>query len=93
MAVIDTFQRATGIVEKELDNGASMVQLKKAATVNEALSLMVKAKRQSFADSKSWRLLSNVHLAGALPLREFTKEPFAEGFLAFYMGLVDVMLQ
>lgn len=52
METIDTLQRAIGIIEKEMNGGASMMQLKKAATVTEALSLMVEAESLSSADGK-----------------------------------------
>lgn len=49
---IDTLERAVGIIEKELKGGASMVQLKKATSVVEALEVMVKASGVSSADGQ-----------------------------------------
>jgi len=49
---IDTLERAVGIIEKELKGGASMVQLKKATSVVEALEVMVKASGVTNADGQ-----------------------------------------
>jgi len=47
---IDTLERAIGIIEKEMKGGASMMQLKKAGTVVQALQAMVQAQGLSNAD-------------------------------------------
>jgi len=47
---IDTLERAIGIIEKEMKGGASMMQMKKAGTVVEALQAMVQAQGLSSAD-------------------------------------------
>ena len=49
--VIDMLQRAVAILERELGGGASMMQLKNANTVTDALSIMVKAAFISSADA------------------------------------------
>jgi len=49
--VIDMLQRAIAILEKEMAGGASMMQLKSAATLEQALSIMVKASAISTADA------------------------------------------
>jgi len=49
---IDIVERAVGIIEKEMNGGASMMQLKKAGNVVEALSAMVKAQGLTAADGK-----------------------------------------
>jgi len=43
LEVIDTLERAIQIVQKEMSGGASMMQLKSAASVTQALSIMVEA--------------------------------------------------
>jgi len=62
MDVIDTLQRAIGILEKEMakTGSASMMQLKSASSVAQALSVMVEATSLSSADaSKLTALLQN----------------------------------
>jgi len=49
---IDIVERAVGIIEKEMNGGAAMVQLKKATSVVDALKAMVDAQSLSSADSK-----------------------------------------
>merc|ERR1719287_465830 len=52
MDVIDTLQRAIGILEKEMSkSGASMMQLKSAQSVAQALAVMVQATSLSSADA------------------------------------------
>lgn len=58
--VIGTLERAIGVIEKEMSGGASMMQLKSAGTVVQALSLMVEATSINTADaSKITALLQN----------------------------------
>jgi hypothetical protein len=58
--VIDTLVRAVGIIEKEMKGGASMMQLKSAGSVAQALSVMVEATSLSSADAtKLTALLQN----------------------------------
>jgi len=62
MDVIDTLQRAIGILEKEMakSGAASMMQLKSASSVAQALAVMVEATSLSSADaSKLTALLQN----------------------------------
>jgi len=49
-SVIDMLQRAISILEKELAGGASMMQLKSASNLEQALEVMVKASAISMAD-------------------------------------------
>jgi len=48
---VDILERAIGIIEKEMNGGASMMQLKKAGTVTEVLGMMVQAQSLSGADA------------------------------------------
>merc|ERR1719199_501838 len=58
--VIGTLERAISIIEKEMGGGASMMQLKSASNVAQALSVMVEASSLSSADaSKLTALLQN----------------------------------
>jgi hypothetical protein len=47
---IDMLERAIGIIEKEMNGGASMLEINKAASVTEALSMMVQAESLNQAD-------------------------------------------
>jgi len=49
---IDTLERAIGIMEKEMNGGASMMQLKKADNVVQALSAMISAEAISSTDGE-----------------------------------------
>jgi len=49
---IDTLERAIGIIEKEMNGGAALAQIQKAASVTEALSVIVQAQAISAADGK-----------------------------------------
>lgn len=49
---IDTLERATGIIEKELNGGAAMMQLKNSGNVVQALAAMVSAEAISSSDGK-----------------------------------------
>merc|ERR1719353_2091604 len=67
MDVIDTLQRAIGILEKEMakSGAASMMQLKSASSVAQALAVMVEATSLSSADaSKLTALLQNSEESG-----------------------------
>jgi hypothetical protein len=58
--VIGTLERAVSVIEKEMNGGASMMQLKSAASVAQALSVMVEATSLSSADAtKLTALLQN----------------------------------
>jgi len=49
---IETIERAVGIIEREMNGGASMVQLKGATSMLQALSVMVQASSLSTADAQ-----------------------------------------
>jgi len=49
---VDILERAIGIIEKEMNGGASMMQLKKAGTITEVLGWMVQAQSLSGADAR-----------------------------------------
>jgi len=49
---IEILQRAIGIIEKEMNGGASMMQLQKASTLTQVLAVMVDAQSLSSADGK-----------------------------------------
>eukprot|EP00747_Dinoflagellata_sp_TGD_P151194 gnl/TRDRNA2_/TRDRNA2_177188_c12_seq19.p1 gnl/TRDRNA2_/TRDRNA2_177188_c12~~gnl/TRDRNA2_/TRDRNA2_177188_c12_seq19.p1 ORF type:complete len:681 (+),score=261.54 gnl/TRDRNA2_/TRDRNA2_177188_c12_seq19:69-2111(+) len=58
--VTNTLQRAIGILDKELNGGASMLQLQHATSIADALKVMVKASALSAADaSKLTALVQN----------------------------------
>jgi len=58
--VIGTLERAISVIEKEMSSGASMMQLKSASNVAQALTVMVEATSLSSADaSKLTALLQN----------------------------------
>jgi len=58
--VIGTLERAISVIEKEMGSGASMMQLKSASSVAQALTIMVQASSLSTADgSKLTALLQN----------------------------------
>jgi uncharacterized protein YlxW (UPF0749 family) len=60
LEVISTLERAIGIIEKEMNGGASMIQLQRAGSVVQALSVMVQATSLSSADAeKLTSLLQN----------------------------------
>jgi chromosome segregation ATPase len=48
---VDILERAIGIIEKEMNGGAAMVQLKQASTVTQVLGMMVQAESLSSADA------------------------------------------
>jgi len=49
---LDTLERAIGIIEKEMNGGAALAQIQKAATVVDVLAVMVQAQSISSADGK-----------------------------------------
>merc|ERR1719352_463124 len=49
---VDILERAIGIIEKEMNGGASMMQLKKAGTVTQVLGMMVQAQSLSGSDAR-----------------------------------------
>ena len=48
---VDILKRAIGIIKKEMDGGASMMQLKKASTATQVLGMMVHAQSLSGSDA------------------------------------------
>ena len=48
---VDILERAIGIIEKEMNGGASMMQLKKARTITEVLGWMVQAQSLTGSDA------------------------------------------
>jgi chromosome segregation ATPase len=65
--VINTLQRAIGILEKEMAGGASMMQLKKADSVVQALAVMVEATSLSTADAQKLTALLQTSDEDAAP--------------------------
>ena len=64
--VIDTLGRAIAIIEKEMKGGSSMMQLQRASSVLEALSVMVQASSINSADAtKLTALVQNSPNSGA----------------------------
>ena len=64
--VIDTMGRAIAIIEKEMKGGSSMMQLQRASTVLETLSVMVQASSINSADAtKLTALVHNSKNSGA----------------------------
>jgi chromosome segregation ATPase len=56
----DTLERAIGIIEKEMNGGASFAQIQKASTVVQVLAVMVQAQSISVADGKKLASLAQV---------------------------------
>ena len=54
---VDIFERAIGITEKEMNGGASMMQLMNARTITEVLGLMIQAQSHSDPDAHKLTLL------------------------------------
>ena len=64
--MIDTLGRAIAIIEKELKGGSSMMQLQRASSVLEALSVMMQASSMNSADAtKLTALVQNTQNSGA----------------------------
>lgn len=59
---IDTLERATGIIEKELNGGAAMMQLKNSGNVVQALAAMVSAEAISSSDGKKTHCTASIRL-------------------------------
>jgi len=90
MNVIDTLGRAIGILEREMkkSGGASMMQIKSAASVAQALSVMVEASMLSSADSD--RLTSLVQ-SGQESDDEEAGAPAAAVYEGHSGGILDVL--
>merc|ERR1719199_899693 len=86
--VIGTLERAISIIEKEMGGGASMMQLKSAQSVAQALSVMVEATSLSSADaSKLTALLQSSEEDGS----EELGAPAAANFKSSSGGVVGTL--
>jgi chromosome segregation ATPase len=86
--VIDMLQRAIAILEKEMAGGASMMQLKSASNLEQALDVMVKASAISSADSQ--RLMAMVQTSNDDSDSE-TGAPAPEVYENKSGGIVDTL--
>lgn len=86
--VIDMLQRAIAILEKEMAGGASMMQLKSASNLEQALDVMVKASAISSADSQ--RLVAMVQTSSDDSDAE-TGAPAAAAYENQSGGIVDTL--
>jgi len=86
--VIDMLQRAIAILEKEMAGGASMMQLKSASNLEQALDVMVKSSAISSADSQ--RLMAMVQTNSDDADSE-TGAPAAAAYENQSGGIVDTM--
>jgi chromosome segregation ATPase len=86
--VIDMLQRAVAILEKEMAGGASMMQLKSAGNLEQALNVMVQASAISSADSA--RLTALVQTQ-ADESDSDTGAPDAEVYESKSGGIVDTL--
>merc|ERR1719486_1045423 len=86
--VIDMLQRAIAILEKEMAGGASMMQLKSASNLEQALDVMVKSSAISSADSQ--RLMAMVQTSSDDADSE-TGAPAAAAYENQSGGIVDTM--
>jgi hypothetical protein len=86
--VIDMLQRAIAIIEKEMAGGASMMQLKSASNLEQALDVMVKASAISSADSQ--RLVAMVQTSNDDADSE-TAAPAAAAYENQSGGIVDTL--
>mmetsp|Transcript_34798 Transcript_34798/g.63229 ORF Transcript_34798/g.63229 Transcript_34798/m.63229 type:complete len:686 (+) Transcript_34798:56-2113(+) len=64
LAVIDALNRAISILSKELSSGASLLQLKDAGSLSQALTVMVQAAMLSTADASRLTALAQVSQQG-----------------------------
>merc|ERR1719506_2470278 len=86
MEVIDMLQRAVAILEKEMGGGASMMQLKTASNLEQALEAMVRASAISTADAS--KLSSFVQTQDS---DEETGAPAGEVYESKSGGIVDTL--
>merc|ERR1719506_3078519 len=86
MEVIDMLQRAVAILEKEMGGGASMMQIKTASTLEQALAAMVQASEISTADAS--KLSSFVQTQES---DEETGAPAGEVYESKSGGIVDTL--
>jgi len=61
LETVDTLERAIGIIEKEMNGGASMIEINKASTVTEVLATMVEAQSISTGDAKKLASLAQTN--------------------------------
>jgi len=86
--VIDMLQRAISILEKEMAGGASMMQLKTASNLEQALSVMVKASAISSADANKLAALVQTQSDDS---DSETGAPDAEVYESKSGGIVDTL--
>jgi len=86
--VIDMLQRAIAILEKEMAGGASMMQLKSAGNLEQALNVMVQASAISSADSAKLTALVQTQ---ADESDSDTGAPDAEVYESKSGGIVDTL--
>jgi len=90
--IVDTIGRAVGILEKEMNGGASMMQIKNANNVVEALSIMVKASAMNANDaSKITALVQSSEKADSEDSDEETGAPAAATYENQSGGIVEVL--
>lgn len=86
--VIDMLERAIAILEKEMAGGASMMQLKSASNLEQALEVMVKASAISQADSTRLAALVQTQTEDS---DSETGAPAAEVYESKSGGIVDTL--
>jgi len=86
--VIDMLQRAVSILEKEMAGGASMMQIKSANNLEQALSIMVKASAISSADANKLAALVQTQSDDS---DSDTGAPDAEVYESKSGGIVDTL--
>jgi len=86
--VIDMLERAIAILEKEMAGGASMMQLKSAGNLEQALEVMVKASAISQADSTRLAALVQTQTEDS---DSETGAPAAEVYESKSGGIVDTL--
>jgi len=86
--VIDMLQRAVAILEKEMAGGASMMQIKNANNLEQALSIMVKASAISSADANKLAALVQTQSDDT---DADTGAPAAEVYESKSGGIVDTL--
>lgn len=86
--VIDMLQRAVAILEKEMGGGASMMQLKSASSLEQVLSIMLKASAISSADASKLTALVQTTSDDA---DSETGAPDAAAYESKSGGIVDTM--
>jgi len=86
--VIDMIQRAVSILEKEMGGGASMMQLKSASNLEQALSIMVRASAISSADATKLSALVQTRNDDS---ESETGAPDAEVYESKSGGIVDTL--